>query len=160
MQWDEVPSITIRFGGKLVIEGKATAFTNSAIEAAIIHCRTLLEFLGLGESSQTKLREFDIRNRIDDDAIELYDGLSKVSIKKAVEGYHGTADEAEAALAYIVYLANKGLAHTTTSFTKHDKDTRFLEIAFGVTRMLVINNFYIPLGIQPPKELSATKRDI
>ncbi len=102
MQWDEVPSITIRFGGKLVIEGKATAFTNSAIEAAIIHCRTLLEFLGLGESSQTKLREFDIRNRIDDDAIELYDGLSKVSIKKAVEGYHGTADEAEAALAYLV----------------------------------------------------------
>ena len=46
--WDVVPEMQIYFMGLQVIEGKATGFTNGAIEAAVIHCRSLLEFLGLG----------------------------------------------------------------------------------------------------------------
>ena len=59
MLWDEPPSIQILFDGKQVVEGKATAFTNPAIEAAIVHARALLEFLGLGlaRDSQTELKE-------------------------------------------------------------------------------------------------------
>src|SRR5690348_17010952 len=45
--WDAPKRLEIYFDGKLCIEGLSTAFTNSNIEAGIIHCRALLEFLGL-----------------------------------------------------------------------------------------------------------------
>lgn len=73
-----------------------------------------------------------------------------LSIKKAVSSYPGSAYEAEAALAYVVYLANKGLAHTACSFTKHNRGAELLEIAFRGIPVLVVNNFYIPLSIHPP----------
>lgn len=67
--------------------------------------------------------------------------------------------EAESALAYVAYLANKGLAHTTSSFTKHDSGAVLLEIAFRGIPVLVVNNFYLPLGIQPPSyELQSRPR--
>ncbi len=150
MSWDEVPSIRVDFDGKQVIEGTATAFTNSAIEAAIIHCRAILEFLGLAGQSQTELRERQGRAYADDHGIEHFGGLPKLTIAKAVSSYPGPEVEAQAALAYVIYLANKGLAHTTASFTKHDQDAHLIEIAFRGVPQLVVNNFYAPLGIEPP----------
>jgi hypothetical protein len=150
MSWDEVPSIRIDFDGEQVIEGSATAFTNSAIEAAIIHCRALLEFLGLAGKSQTELKERQGRGYADDHGIEHFGGLPKLTIGKAVSVYPGPKAEAEAALAYVAYLANKGLAHTTSSFSKHDQDAHLVEIAFRGVPQLVINNFYVPLGLEPP----------
>ena len=44
----------IYFGEMQVIEGKATGFTNGAIESAIIHCRALLEFLILPQYFRTR----------------------------------------------------------------------------------------------------------
>lgn len=149
--WEDVPAVKIYFDGKQVIEGKATAFTNGAIEAAIVHCRALLEFLGLAGKSQTELAERSTRNRADDHGVELFGGLKKVSIEAAVRPYPGPKREAESALAYVIYLANKGLAHTTSSFTKHDQGSHLLEIAFRGVPVLMVNNFYVPLGIQPPE---------
>ena len=159
--WDEVPSIQIYFDGKQVIEGKATAFTNGAIESAIVHCRALLEFLGLGGKSQTELVERANRSKNDDIGVEHFPGLSKVSVQHAVQPYPGPKAEAEGALAYVVYLANKGLAHTTSSFTKHDRGSELLEIAFRVVPALVVNRFYMPLAIEPPKyELQGRKHAV
>jgi hypothetical protein len=46
--WNHQPKpLEIYFDGKLSIRGLSTAFTNPTIEAGIIHCRALLEFLGL-----------------------------------------------------------------------------------------------------------------
>ncbi len=151
MSWDEAPSIQILFDGTLVVEGKATAFTNPAIEAAIIHARALLEFLGLGlvRNSQTKLKERARRDPTDY-RVEQFGALSKVSIARAVRSYPGTAEEAEAALAYVIYLANKGLAHTASSFTKHDQGAHLLEVALRGVPVLVVNNFYVLLGLPPP----------
>lgn len=149
--WEEVPPAQIYFDGKQVIEGKATAFTNSAIEAAIVHCRALLEFLGLAGKSQTELSERLARSRSDDQGVEHFGGLRKVSVEAAVRPYPGPKHEAESALAYVIYLANKGLAHTTSSFTKHDRGSHLLEIAFRGVPVLMVNNFYVPLGIQPPE---------
>lgn len=149
--WEEVPAVQIYFDGKQVIEGKATAFTNSAIEAAIVHCRALLEFLGLAARSQTELAERSARSKTDDQGIEHVGGLNKVSVEAAVHSYPGPKHEAEGALAYVIYLANKGLAHTTSSFTKHDQGSQLLEIAFRGVPVLMVNNFYVPLGIQPPE---------
>jgi BarA-like signal transduction histidine kinase len=40
-----------------VIEGNALAFTNPAIEAALVHCRALLEFLGLSAKNENTLAQ-------------------------------------------------------------------------------------------------------
>ena len=158
--WDAVPAMRVYFGDTQVIEGKATGFTNGAIESAIVHCRALLEFLGLGAGgSVTRLRELKPARKPHDTGIELIDSLSRVTVADALAQYPGPATEAEAALAYVIYLANKGLAHTTTTFTKQDQGTTLLEIAFRGVPTLVINRFYIPLSIQPPAyKLQGRKR--
>jgi len=150
LTWDATPTIEISFAGRQIIEGKATAFTNGAIEAAIIHARALLEFLGLCGESQTKLREVTNRRRTDL-GIEQFAGLSKVSVSKVVASYPGSAEKAQASMAYVVYLATKGLAHVTSSFGKHVEGSSLLEIAFRGVPALVVNNFYVPLGIPPPE---------
>jgi hypothetical protein len=150
LTWEDVPSIDIYFDGKLGITGKATAFTNAAIEVAIIHCRALLEFLGLGIGSNKNLIELKKRNRNDDICIEQFTGLSRLSIATALIAYPGPSPDARDALAYVAYLANKGLAHTTSSFTKHDRGSELLEIAFRGVPSLIVNNFYAPLGLEPP----------
>lgn len=161
MTWDEPPSLQVFFDGKQVIEGKATGFTNGAIEAAIVHCRALLEFLGLAGKNQTQLLERKARAKDDDIGVEHFPGLSMLSIENAVSSYPGPRSEAESALAYVAYLANKGLAHTTSAFTKHDSGAELLEIAFRGIPVLVVNNFYVPLGIQPPAyELQSRPRAV
>ena len=88
--------------------------------------------------------------RPDDHGIEQISGLRKLSIADALAKYPGPEDEAEAALWYVIYLANKGLAHTSRSFTKHDEGSRLLEIAFRGVPVLIANNVYIRLGVEPP----------
>ena len=39
--------MSIHVNDKLVVEGNLNGFTNPAIEAGLMHCRALLEFLGL-----------------------------------------------------------------------------------------------------------------
>lgn len=151
MAWEAPPSLEIRFDGKQVMEGTATGFTNGAIESALIHCRALLEFIGLsGSRSAITLSELKGR-RPDDQAIELIDTLHRVTIKEATAYYPGPAHEAEAALAYVIHLANKGLAHTSRTFTRHDEGTRLVEIAFRGVPTLITNKFYLPLGMQAPE---------
>ena len=162
MSWEEAPTMEVYFNGKQVIEGKATGFTNAAIESAIIHCRAILEFLGLQSSkvSATEVAEQSVRARADDLGIEQFAGLSMISKAKAVAAYPGERAEAEAALALIFHLANKGLAHTTASFKLHSGDARLLEIAFRGVPALLINGFYSPLGIIPPSHnLTSRPRD-
>jgi hypothetical protein len=151
MEWDVVPSIEIYFNGKQVVEGTATAFTNGAIESAIIHSRVLLEFLGLKIDGQAKLTQIE-RRKTDDQAIEQFIGLSKLSIERAVNPYPGPKEEAERALAHVIHLANKGLAHNTSSFTnRNDEGAKLLEIAFRGVPKLMANYFYLPLGIESPE---------
>jgi hypothetical protein len=46
-RWSDVPSMTMHVDDKQIMEGNLNAFTNPAIEAGLVHCRALLEFLGL-----------------------------------------------------------------------------------------------------------------
>ena len=88
MSWDNPPSLDIRFDGKQVFEGNAYGFTNAAIEAAIVHSRALLDFLGLGGMSQTKLKELRTvakgRN-LDDICVEQFADLTKLKICDALK---------------------------------------------------------------------------
>lgn len=161
MSWEEAPAMEVYFNGKQVIEGKATGFTNAAIESAIIHCRAILEFLGFQSTkvSPTEIAEISARSRSDDMGVEKFAGLSMLAKKKALAVYQGEQSEAEAALALIFHSANKGLAHTTASFKLHSNDGRLLEIAFRGVPKLLINGFYVPLGINPPSyELTSRPR--
>jgi hypothetical protein len=161
MSWDEAPTMEVYFNGKQVIEGKATGFTNAAIESAIIHCRAILEFLGFQstKASATEIAERSTRTRVDDMGVEHFTGLSMLTKAKALAAYPGEQHEAEAALALIFYSANKGLAHTTASFKLHSGDARLLEIAFRGVPTLLVNGFYVPLGITPPSyELASRPR--
>lgn len=152
MSWDQVPTMEVYFDGKQVMEGKATGFTNAAIESAIIHCRAVLEFLGFKSSntSDKEISERSVRRIPDDRGVEQFAGLSMLTKAKALAAYPGDKSEAEAALALIFHSANKGLAHTTGSFHLYSGDARLLEIAFRGVPTLLVNGFYVPLGIIPP----------
>jgi len=161
MSWDEAPTMEVYFNGQQVIEGRATGFTNAAIESAIIHCRAILEFLGFqsAKGSSAAIAERSARNKVDDIGVEHFAGLSMLTKAKALAAYPGEKAEAEAALALIFHSANKGLAHTTASFKLHSGDARLLEIAFRGVPALLVNGFYVPLGIDPPShELSSRPR--
>lgn len=153
--------MTIYFGESQVIEGSAAVFTNGAIESAIIHCRAILEFIGLGvNQSGTTLQELSRANQKKDDVvIEMIDGMKRMTVAEALSMYSGQASEAEKALVHVAYLANKGLAHTTTAFTKCDQSASLVEIAFRGIPTIVVNRFYTPLGIRPPDyKLQSWKR--
>lgn len=151
MDWESIPSLKVYFDELQVIEGRATAFTNGAIEAGIMHCRALLEFLGLGAGKgAATLRELSEDRRPDDHGIEQIVGLKRLTVAEALATYPGPGTEAESALSYAIYLANKGLAHTSRSFTRHDEGSRLLEIAFRGVPVLIANSVYIRLGIEPP----------
>ena len=160
--WSNVPPIKIFFGDEQVIEGLATAFTNPAIESALIHCRALLEFLGLSAKDEKTLQQ-RVSYRKDDIVIESFTGpngvLNKIDPNKALQSYQGNAVEAEEALAYVLHTANKALAHSTHGFLKSDEASKLLEIAFRGVPTLMINNFYNKMGLKAPDyELSSRPR--
>ncbi|NOY38814.1 MAG: hypothetical protein GXO95_00815 [Nitrospirae bacterium] len=154
LEWNNVPSVKIFFGEEQVIEGRATAFTNAAIEAALIHCRALLEFLGLAAGDEKTLKQRKgVRN--DDIVIEDFEGpsgpLKKVTPIEASRPYEGSPQEAETALAYVLHTTNKALAHSTRGFSKSNEASRLIEIAFRGVPTLMVNYFYNRMGIEAPK---------
>jgi hypothetical protein len=153
LEWETVPSLKIYFGELQVIEGNALAFTNPAIEAALVHCRALLEFLGLSAKDENTLAQRKSA-RSDDVVIEHFlgpkDQLRKITVAEATAPYAGDPAEAEHAFAYVLHTTNKGLAHTTSGYSKSDDASHLLEIAFRGVLTLMVNYFYNPLGIQSP----------
>ena len=121
----------------------------------------ILEFLGLKLSKvcSTEIAERSKRTKADDWGIEKISGLSMLTKAKALSAYPGSMAESEAALALIFHSANKGLAHTTACFKRHSGDAGLLEIAFRGVPILLVNGFYVPLGINPPSyELTSRSR--
>src|SRR6266567_9336444 len=71
-KWDSPKPMKIYFADRLQITGSSSAFTNPVIEAGLIHCRALLEFLGLrvSHSDPTKLAARGPKTQPDDWVIE------------------------------------------------------------------------------------------
>lgn len=156
IDWDTPKSLEIKFDGKTCIEGLSTAFTNAAIESGIMHCRALLEFLGLkaDKSDHTKLASRAAKRK-DDLVIEDFTGpngqqLARITIDEALVPYKGARDEAENALARAIHIANKGIAHPTLGPVDDAEDLRLLELASRGVPTLVINYFYTRMGLQAP----------
>jgi hypothetical protein len=147
----EPKPIEIYFDRKLTIVGNSNAYTNPVIESGLIHCRALLEFLGI---CYTKNGLEIIKNRKPDDVgIEHYKDSNGVALKKvspdvAISRYPGPKVDAEKALISIFLAANKGLAHVTSEL--QPQDLEFLEIASRGVDALIISHLYTPMGKVAP----------
>ena len=150
-------------GDKLVIEGNLHAFTNPAIEAGIMHCRALLEFLGLCDK-KGKLENRTSRNPTDI-GIEHFntpDGtpLKVVTPDDAASHYPGPSEEVKNALLAVFQVANKELAHITEDLRDSPQHARLIEIASRGIPVLMVSRFYTPRGQQAPDyKLTRRPRD-
>jgi hypothetical protein len=146
--------MTLYADGKLVVEGTLHAFTNPCIEAGIMHCRALLEFLGLCEKDGNlgnikKRRSTDI-------GIEHFNASSGTPLKKVTpadaEGRYpgGPSGEAENALLAVFQVTNKGLAHITEDLNDSPEHARLIEIASRGIPVLMVGCFYKPMGLPAP----------
>ncbi len=142
--------------GKLKVHGNTNAYSNTAIEAGIINARALLEFMGLkvDQHDPTKLKERNGRLYRDDLFIEDFENddgnLSKITIDDVKAHYPGPPEEAEAALARIIHIGHKEIAHPTLGRENRDDDYAMLEIAARGIRALTVTFFFTKLGIHAP----------
>ena len=152
--WDAPKRMEIYFDGKLTIEGSSNAFVSLALESGLMHCRALLEFLGLCMQGG-KLANIQPKSRRPDDVgVELFSNssgsLPVVTPSVAIAHYSGPASEAERALLAVFHTTNKGLAHFTTGFDASLVDSNALEVASRGVPSLVISHLYTPLGLPAP----------
>jgi hypothetical protein len=151
-KWIKAPPMTMHVDGRQVIEGNLNGFTNLAIEAGIIHCRALLEFLGLCRRNN-KLG--NVTKRLPGDiGVENFSNangpLKKVDPEAALSRYKGGREEAEKALLAIFHIANKRLAHITGDWVDDPEHGRLVEVAVYGIPALVISYLYTPLGLPSP----------
>ncbi len=160
--WSDAPLMTMHVNGKQVMEGNLNAFTNPAIEAGLVHCRALLEFLGLCEkdgslSNRKRRQPGDVGIEHFRNTDEL---LKMVAPEIALSRYEGGQDEAERALLTVFRLTNKGLAHITADLADHTEHGRLIEIASRGVPALVVNYLYTPLGLAAPSyKITSRPRD-
>ncbi len=163
-KWVEAPNISVDIDGKLTLEGNLNAITNPMQEAGLVHCRALLEFLGLRDKSGslvqiTKRRYKDPDG--DDIGVEHFGNTSgplpKVSPENAVSGFGGDPAEAKKALLKVFQLTNKRLAHSTSEMSDDPADIKLIEIASRGVPALMISSFYRPLGLPRPARIISTR---
>jgi hypothetical protein len=153
-KWEAAP-MSIIVDDQVVVEGNLNAFTNPAIEAGLVHCRALLEFLGLCMTKGKRLANRKKR-RGSDVGIESFRNASgplpMVTPDEALKHYEGPRVEAEKALLAVFEIANKGLAHFTNDFELPPRTDFFtlLEIASRGIPSLVVSHLYTPLGLPAP----------
>lgn len=150
--WGVAP-MTLYAGDKLVVEGNLLAFINPAIEAGMMHCRALLEFLGLCNDNG-RLGNISRPRRSTDVGIESFSTsagpLEKVTPSKVLRLYPGPSDEAENALLAVFQLTNKGLAHVTRDLSENPEQGPLVEIASRGIPSLMVSYLYTPLGLPAP----------
>jgi hypothetical protein len=153
--WSGAKPIQLFMDGQLVLEGNANAFTNPVKESGIIHCRALLEFLGLGVSKSGALANPQRPRKSDDVGIEHFSTsngpLGVLSVPAALARWPGGPAEAEQAFLSVFRAANKGLAHFTSDFVATPDDARLVEIATRGVPALIVSYLYTPLGLAPPQ---------
>lgn len=150
--WQEAPPIAVYIDGKLTIEGNLDAITNPMLEVGLVHCRALLEFLGLCNVNGS-LGQIGGRKRSDVGVEHFSSGdgqLKMVEPDAALSRYGGDRSEAEKALIKILHVTNKGLAHNTMNLIEDPEDSKLIEIASRGVPSLMVSYFYTPLGLQRP----------
>ena len=146
---------------KPCFKGLETVFTNPAIEAGIINCRAMLEFLGLRlkKNSASELETRPSSNYEDDMHIEDFKinsvALEKVSPEKVRRLSVTDSEKGVIAIARLLHISNKEVAHPTCGRVGEDDgtDVELLTIGAKGIRALTVSYFYTPLGLNPPERL-------
>jgi len=153
-RYEKVPSIDVFVDGKLLIKGNLFALTNPAIEAGLVHCRALLEFLGLTANKSGRIVNVS-RRRPTDIGIEHFSSASgslpMVTPDAALARYGGGQEDAEKALVEVYRITNKGIAHVTEDLTDNPDHGRLIEIASSGVPSLLVSYLYTPLGLPAPE---------
>lgn len=147
--------------GKPCFKGLETAFTNPAIEAGIINCRAMLEFLGvrLKKNSASEIETRPSSNYDDDMHIEDFKkngiALKKVSPAKVRRLSVTDPEKGVKAIARLLHIGNKEVAHPTCGRIGEDDgtDVEFLITGAKGVRALTVSYFYTALGLNPPERL-------
>jgi hypothetical protein len=147
--WREAPAIAVYIDGKLTVEGSLDAITNPMLEVGLVHCRALLEFLGLCDSKGS-LGQIKNRRKTDVGVEHFHNAagpLKKVEPEAALSRYEGDRAEAERALLAVLHVTNKGLAHNTMDLIESPEGASLIEIASRGVPSLMTSYFYTPLGL-------------
>jgi hypothetical protein len=163
LSWDASRPMKVFFDDKLTIEGNSNAFTHPVLEAGLVHCRALLEFVGLKVSPADPEKLVNRRGkRTDDFGVEDFSGpcgpLSLVTPEQAVAHYSGNSGEAEKALALVLFGTNKLIAHVTEGFPLPDDSLRMIEIATRGVPAIVVSHLFTPLGLPAPVPNISSRR--
>jgi hypothetical protein len=137
----------------IVIANDFKPLQSIVIEAGLVHCRALLEFLGLCQANGARLGAVQKR-RGGDISIEHFRNASgplpKVTLDDALNRYAGGRAEAERALLAVFQITNKGIARITEDLIDNPEHGRLIEIASRGVPSLVISHLYTPLGLSAP----------
>ena len=164
MEWEEAKPMQVFVAGRLEFDGNTNALTNPVFEAGLLHCRALLEFLGLKVDRSGALKNVELPRRNSDDAgIEkLQSGntsLPLVTPGQAIAAFSGDPAIAEAALVAVMGAANKGMAHLTTQYTRSPANIGSIAVAAELIPLLVEHYVYAATGVtRPPSALQARPR--
>ncbi|PTQ64647.1 hypothetical protein C8R26_1633 [Nitrosomonas oligotropha] len=158
----EPKKMVVYIDDKPCFEGLETAFTNPAIEAGIINCRAMLEFLGL-KLSRTNQTELVTRSRSNNDDLHIEDfrkdgvALEKVTPDKVRRLSLRNTDKEKGvrALARLLHISNKEIAHPTCGRSNEDDGTDVDLMILGAKGIRALTNsyFYKQLGLNPPPTL-------
>lgn len=157
----EPKRIVVYVDGKMCFKGLETAFTNPAIEAGIINCRAMLEFLGLQlkKNNPSELETRSKRRHHDDMHIDNFmkDGVALEKITPETIRRHSITDPDKGvrAIARLLHISNKEVAHPTLGRTGEDDgaDIELIIIGAKGVQALTESYFYTPLGLEPPPKL-------
>ena len=153
-KWDSSQETTVFVNGEKIITGNPNLFINPIIEVGVIHCRSLLNFLGLTtdkEKCHLKVKE---SARLTDIVISNFSignkPLPKVTVEEALSPYKGNKPEAEAALVSVIEKSDTFVAHITTGPKMNREDLNYVEIASREVPALLCQYFYNRLGLDHP----------
>lgn len=157
----EPKKILVYIDDKPCFKGLETAFTNPAIEAGIVNCRAMLEFLGLRLNKDNPAElETRPKSKFNDDMhIENFMNnqiaLEKVTPEKVKRLSRTDPEKGVKAIARILHISNKEIAHPTLGRQGEDDGTDIELIVIGAkgVRALTVSYFYTPLGLKPPPQL-------
>ena len=155
LKWQEAKPMQIFVEGRLQFEGRTTLFTNPAIEVGVLHARALLEFIGLKVNAGKLIQATAGSRQLDDAAIEKLVSsagqLPLVTPEEAGAIHPANPEAAKQALARVITVAHKGLAHSSAIYFASPIDAQEILLALQLTQQLVEHHVYAPLGMERPQ---------
>ncbi|MBO7881678.1 MULTISPECIES: hypothetical protein [pseudomallei group] len=154
-------AITVDGADEPIYFGNIMEFTGPALLMAVIHCRFLLEFLGLKIRRKVNTPELMTRGcyqqSSEDIGIEHFKsptGASLQPLQLGVADNFSNPDEVRQAWAIVIAVANQRVAHSTSDAKLGGIDSttvsQAIEIALDTVPELVCREFYDRLGEARP----------